>query len=104
MQTRTPKTLIDDWMNATVFVDNLSLDVTEDDVVELFSCVGPVRAAELEFQRTWGELRLGAWVTMGSPKAAAQAVRRCDGRDLFGKPLAVRKVRRAAGPVPPSVH
>lgn len=93
-------------MNNKLYVGNLSFDTAEIQLQDLFSQVGTVSEASLVQDRTTGQSRGFAFVTMSTPTEAQEAIRRFHGTDLNGRALSVTIARpreeRSGGPAPRS--
>lgn len=76
-----------------LYVGNLSKDVTEQDLVELFAGAGTVVGASLVTDRGTGRTRGFAFVEMGSDADAERALQRFNGHMLKGRPLVVNEAR-----------
>jgi len=83
-----------------IFAGNLSFDLTRDDLVELFSTVGPVADITLPVDRMSGRLRGFAFVEFENDEDAAKAIETLNGRDLAGRELRLDEARERA-PRPP---
>jgi cold-inducible RNA-binding protein len=83
--------------NAKIFVANLSLGVTEDDLRRVFGAHGTVMEANLLADRVSRQSRGLAFVTMKSSAEAQMAMNRLNGTELDGCALALNlaKPRRA---------
>jgi cold-inducible RNA-binding protein len=80
-------------MNSRLYVGNLTPNITEADLRELFSRVGAVTAVELMLDPASGQSRGYAFVTMGSPELAAAALDLFHSYELGGRYLAVTEAR-----------
>jgi RNA recognition motif-containing protein len=80
-------------MQVRLFVGNLSYDVTESELREHFSAVGPVSQIFLPVDRETGKLRGFAFVEFDDGGQAAEAIKRLDGRMFKGRPLAINEAR-----------
>ena len=80
-------------MSAKLFVGNLSLSVTENDLQDAFAAHGTVIEANLMMDRATGRPRGFAFVTMGSPEEAQKAIDAMNGKELAGRPLTVNIAR-----------
>ncbi len=89
-------------MSARLFVGNLPFDVTEAELRELFSPVGPLSYVFLPVDRESGKRRGFAFVEFGDEAQAAEALRRFNEQQFRGRALALsearaREARPAAG-------
>src|SRR5215831_8768126 len=80
-------------MNSKLFVGNLSFDVTENDLQDLFATFGPVTDVNLMTDRSTGRSRGFAFITMATPEGAQAAIQGAAGRDLKGRTLKVNEAR-----------
>ncbi len=80
-------------MNTKLFVGNLSFNTTENDLQDAFAAHGVVTEANLMTDRTTGRPRGFAFVTMGSPEEAQQAIDAMNGANLDGRNLTVNEAR-----------
>src|ERR1035441_3567561 len=80
-------------MNTKLFVGNLSLDVTENDLQDLFVAFGPVSEVNLMADRSTGRSRGFAFVTMATPEGAQAAIQGMAGKDVKGRALTVNEAR-----------
>jgi RNA recognition motif-containing protein len=92
-------------MSARLFVGNLPFDVTENDLRELFSPVGPLSYVFLPVDRETGKKRGFAFIEFSEEAKAAEALQRFNEQQFKGRPLALsearaRDARPAAAPGP----
>jgi len=80
-------------MNTKLFVGNLSYNVTENDLQDLFAQHGPVSEVNLMMDRMSGRPRGFAFVTMGTEEAAQAAIEALNGKPLDGRDLTVNEAR-----------
>src|SRR5207247_4495195 len=80
-------------MNTKLFVGNLSFDVTENDLQDLFSPFGPVNEVNLMTDRSTGRSRGFAFVTMATPEGAQAAIAGMAGKNVKGRDLTVNEAR-----------
>jgi cold-inducible RNA-binding protein len=80
-------------MNTKLYVGNLSFDVLENDLQDLFAQHGPVTEVNLMQDRTTGKSRGFAFITMGSTEAANAAVQALNGSHWKGRALTVNEAR-----------
>jgi RNA recognition motif-containing protein len=80
-------------MNTKLFVGNLSFDVTENDLQDLFVAFGPVSEVNLMTDRSTGRSRGFAFVTMATPEGAQAAIQGMAGKDVKGRALTVNEAK-----------
>jgi cold-inducible RNA-binding protein len=80
-------------MNTKLFVGNLSFEVTENDLQDLFVPFGPVSEVNLMTDRSTGRSRGFAFVTMATPEGAQAAIQGMAGKDVKGRALTVNEAR-----------
>lgn len=76
-----------------LFVGNLSYNTLENDLVEYFGQAGPVRSADVVFDKFTGKSRGFAFVEMGSDEEAAKAVELFHNKEFQGRSLTVNVAR-----------
>ena len=84
-------------MAKRLFVGNVAWSVTELELRELFSEAGEVAEVKVMLDRESGRPRGFAFVEMGDEGAAAQAINALNGRELGGRPLAVKEAMERSG-------
>ena len=77
----------------SIYVGNLSLEVVEQDLKELFSEYGSVERVFLPTDRETGEKRGFALVEMRTPDEEASAIGSLDGAEFKGRQLRVNQSR-----------
>ena len=80
-------------MSTKLYVGNLSYDVNDTTLRDLFSPHGPVTEVNLMMDRVSGRPRGFAFVTMDTKEAADAAVSALNGKDLQGRALTVNEAR-----------
>ena len=80
-------------MNTKLFVGNLSFNVTENDLQDLFAQHGTVVEVNLMLDRMSGRPRGFAFVTMETKEAADAATKALNGKDVQGRNLTVNEAR-----------
>lgn len=80
-------------MSNKLFVGNLSYNVTENDLQDLFAQYGTVTEANLMLDRASGRSRGFAFVTMDSPESASAAIQALNGKNWEGRNLSVSEAR-----------
>ncbi len=78
---------------ANVFVGNLDITVTEQQLRELFAVHGTVRSITIVKDRDTGEPRGIAFVEMTQPTEALGAISALNGTMLNGRPMNVNEAR-----------
>jgi RNA recognition motif-containing protein len=76
-------------MNKDLYVKNLAVDMTEDDLKKLFSVVGRVQAVTLVTDPKPGQAKGTAYVTMSTSDEARQAINTLDGTRFLKKIIKV---------------
>jgi len=76
-----------------IFVGNLSWDVADKDLLELFSAYGNVSEASALKDRDTGKSRGFGFVTMENDEEAKAAIDALNGKELMGRPLTVNEAR-----------
>jgi RNA recognition motif-containing protein len=84
-------------MNKRIYVGNLPFSTTEADLEALFAQHGTVSSVRVITDRETGRSRGFAFVEMGDPNAADEAIRALNGRDMGGRPLRVNEAREREG-------
>jgi RNA recognition motif-containing protein len=77
----------------SIYVGNLSYDVTQDGLTQAFSEYGTVRRVQLPTDRETGRLRGFAFVEMGTDAEESAAIEALDGAEWMGRDLKVNKAR-----------
>jgi RNA recognition motif-containing protein len=77
----------------SVYVGNLSYEVSEDDLSEIFAEYGTVKRVQLPKDRETGRLRGFAFVEMGTDAEEAAAIEALDGAEWMGRDLKVNKAK-----------
>ena len=80
-------------MNTKLYVGNLSYNVTENDLQDLFTKHGPVTEANLMMDRMSGRPRGFGFVTMATKEGADAAVEALNGSEWEGRALTVNEAR-----------
>ena len=88
-------------MNTKLYVGNLSFDVIENDLQDLFSQHGPVNAVDLIMDKMSGRPRGFAFVSMATKEGADAAIQALNGKEWKGRALTVNEARpREERPAP----
>ncbi|WP_017315708.1 RNA recognition motif domain-containing protein [Mastigocladopsis repens] len=77
----------------SLYVGNLSYEVTQEDLNAVFSEYGTVKRIQLPTDRETGRLRGFGFVEMGSDAEEAAAIEALDGAEWMGRDLKVNKAR-----------
>jgi RNA recognition motif-containing protein len=77
----------------TIYVGNLSYQVTEEDLKRAFAEYGTVSRVQLPTDRETGRPRGFAFVEMGSEAEEAKAIEALDGAEWMGRDLRVNKAK-----------
>ena len=77
----------------SVYVGNLSYDVTKDDLTEVFTEYGTVNSAHLPTDRETGRPRGIAFVEMDTEAEETAAIEALDGAEWMGRALKVNKAK-----------
>src|SRR3984893_15171401 len=80
-------------MSAKLFVGNLSVDLTENDLQDAFAAHGTVVEANLMMDRATGRPRGFGFVTMSTPEEAQKAIDALNGKTIDGRALTVNIAR-----------
>jgi cold-inducible RNA-binding protein len=76
-------------MSSNLYVGNLSFNVVEKDLEDLFSTYGEVVSANVITDRQTGRPRGFGFVEMKSPEDAQKAIESLDGKEFMGRNLTV---------------
>lgn len=77
----------------SIYVGNLSYQVTQDDVKQVFEEYGKVSRVQLPVDRETGRIRGFAFVEMETEAEEAAAIEALDGAEWMGRDLKVNKAR-----------
>ena len=77
----------------SIYVGNLSYDVTEDNLNAVFAEYGTVRRVQIPTDRETGRVRGFGFVEMSSEDEEASAIEALDGAEWMGRDLKVNKAR-----------
>lgn len=80
-------------MSKKLYVGNLSFSSTEEDLKDLFGRHGSVESVAVITDRETGRPRGFAFVEMGEPSAAEDAIRALDGSDFAGRTIKVNEAQ-----------
>jgi cold-inducible RNA-binding protein len=84
-------------MAKRLFVGNVAWSVTEAELRDLFAEAGQVDEVKVMLDRESGRPRGFAFVEMGSDGDASTAIQMLNGRELGGRPLAVKEAQERSG-------
>lgn len=76
-----------------VYIGNLSYDVTEADLNEVFAEYGNVKRVTLPTDRETGRVRGFAFVDLGTDEEEQSAIDALDGAEWMGRDLRVNKAK-----------
>lgn len=79
-----------------IYVGNLSFEVTDDELQQLFAAYGDVTSASVIKDRFSGESRGFGFVEMPARKDAEAAIEALNGTDLKGRTLTVNEAKPKA--------
>ena len=77
----------------SIYVGNLSYDVTQDDLQQVFAEYGTVKSISVPTDRETGKMRGFAFVEMAVETEEAAAIEALDGAEWMGRDLKVNKAR-----------
>lgn len=77
----------------SIYVGNLSYEVTQDDLTQAFAEYGTVKRVQLPTDRETGRLRGFAFVEMGTDAEETAAIEALDGAEWMGRDLKVNKAK-----------
>ena len=77
----------------SIYVGNLSYEVTQDDLSQAFAEYGEVKRVQLPTDRETGRLRGFAFVEMTTEAEETAAIEALDGAEWMGRNLKVNKAR-----------
>lgn len=77
----------------SIYVGNLSYEVTQDALSDVFAEYGTVRRVQLPTDRDTGRLRGFAFVEMETEAEEAAAIESLDGAEWMGRDLKVNKAK-----------
>lgn len=80
-------------MEKRIYVGNLSYNVDNAALQEMFSQFGEVKSAEVIMDRATGRSKGFGFVEMESEQAAAEAISAMNGREMDGRALTVNEAR-----------
>ena len=77
----------------SIYVGNLSYDVTEEDLNSVFSKYGSVKRVQLPVDRETGRMRGFGFVELGDEANETAAIDALDGAEWMGRDLKVNKAK-----------
>lgn len=77
----------------SIYVGNLSYDVTQQDISNIFAEYGGVKRVQLPTDRETGRMRGFGFVEMNSDAEEAAAIAALDGAEWMGRDLKVNKAK-----------
>jgi RNA recognition motif-containing protein len=77
----------------SIYVGNLSYDVTEEDLTSVFSKYGSVKRVQLPVDRETGRMRGVGFVELGDDANETSAIDALDGAEWMGRDLKVNKAK-----------
>jgi RNA recognition motif-containing protein len=80
-------------MGAKLYVGNLSFDVRDADLEQMFAAYGAVRSAQVIMDRDTGRSKGFGFVEMGAESEAMAAISALNGRDFQGRALTVNEAK-----------
>ena len=80
-------------MGAKLYVGNLSFDVDDSDLEQMFAAHGSVRSAQVIMDRDTGRSKGFGFVEMSADEEATAAISALNGRDFKGRALTVNEAK-----------
>ncbi|MGB3638125.1 MAG: RNA-binding protein [Rivularia sp. (in: cyanobacteria)] len=77
----------------SIYVGNLSYDVTQEELSKVFAEYGGVKSVQLPTDRETGRPRGFGFVEMESEEAESSAIQALDGAEWMGRAMKVNKAR-----------
>ncbi|BAY49082.1 RNP-1 like RNA-binding protein [Scytonema sp. HK-05] len=77
----------------SIYVGNLSYEVEQDDLKQVFAEYGTVKSVQLPTDRETGRVRGFAFVEMGTEAEESAAIEALDGAEWMGRNLKVNKAK-----------
>jgi cold-inducible RNA-binding protein len=85
--------LKESFMGKKLYVGNLSYNVGDSDLQELFSAFGAVSSAQVVVDRETGRAKGFGFVEMGTDQEATAAIAGLNGKEVDGRALTVNEAR-----------
>lgn len=77
----------------SIYIGNLSYEVTQDDLISVFAEYGSVKRVQIPTDRETGRMRGFGFVEMASDAEEAAAIEALDGAEWMGRDLKVNKAK-----------
>lgn len=77
----------------SIYIGNLSYDVTDADLTSVFAEYGSVKRVQLPVDRETGRMRGFGFVEMGTDAEESAAIEALDGAEWMGRDLKVNKAK-----------
>lgn len=77
----------------SIYIGNLSYDVTQEDIGEVFAQYGTVKRVDLPRDRETGKMRGFGFVEMATEAEESAAIEALNGAEWMGRELKVNKAR-----------
>lgn len=77
----------------SIYVGNLSFDVEEEDLQDVFKDYGTVKRVNLPTDRETGKMRGFGFVEMGTEEEETAAIEALDGAEWMGREMKVNKAK-----------
>jgi RNA recognition motif-containing protein len=77
----------------SIYVGNLSYDVTEEDLTSVFSKYGSVQRVQLPTDRETGRMRGFGFVELSQDSEEQEAIEALDGAEWMGRDMKVNKAK-----------
>lgn len=84
-------------MGRRLYVGNLAWTVTDQDLRDAFSEVGNVENSQVIIDRATNRSRGFGFVEMATEEAAAEAIKKLNGRELKGRAIRVNEAQARSG-------
>ena len=84
----------------SIYVGNLSYEVTQEDLTEVFTEYGTVKRVQLPTDRETGRPRGFGFVEMSSDDEEQKAIDSLDGAEWMGRDIKVNKAKPREEPAP----
>src|SRR5437764_15129248 len=81
------------WMAKKIFVGNLSFQITETDLSNMFGEIGPVESVQIITDRDTGRSKGFGFVQMTDDAAADKAIAQLNGKEINGRNPTVNEPR-----------